>query len=198
MRIDQAMEAIGPLVETIAAIGVGLALFYVYFTQLSAARFIALNIGNFSPLRADQNVQPHPDHHGALDPGDDRHLRDPRLEANRNDAPDAIELPSATGRIDLENVTFKYAGGVTSAVSDLSLRIEPGKTYALVGASGAGKSTILSLLLRLYDPESGSVRIDGHDLRSVTQKSLRHRSVWSRRRRSCFTTPSSATSSSAA
>ena len=81
--------------------------------------------------------------------------------------------PLATGRIDLENVTFKYAGGVTSAVSDLNLRIEPGKTYALVGASGAGKSTILSLLLRLYDPIRGSVRIDGHDLRSLTQKSLR-------------------------
>jgi len=53
------------------------------------------------------------------------------------------------------------------------LRIEPGKTYALVGASGAGKSTILSLILRLYDPTSGAVKIDGHDLRSITQKSLR-------------------------
>ena len=58
-------------------------------------------------------------------------------------------------------------------VSELDLQIEPGKTYALVGASGAGKSTILSLLLRLYDPTSGSVKIDGQDLRGVTQKSLR-------------------------
>src|SRR5205807_6700787 len=72
-----------------------------------------------------------------------------------------------------EHVTFRYANTVTNAVSNLTLRIEPGKTYALVGASGAGKSTILSLILRLYDPTSGAVKIDGHDLRSITQKSLR-------------------------
>src|SRR5207302_6423945 len=52
-------------------------------------------------------------------------------------------------------------------------QIEPGKTYALVGASGAGKSTVLSLILRLYDPTSGAIKIDGHDLRSLTQNSLR-------------------------
>ena len=81
-------------------------------------------------------------------------------------------LPS-NGRIDFENVTFRYANTVTDAISNLTLHIEPGKTYALVGASGAGKSTILSLILRLYDPTSGAVKIDGRDLRSVTQKSLR-------------------------
>lgn len=59
------------------------------------------------------------------------------------------------------------------AIQGLSLRIEPGKNFALVGASGAGKSTILSLILRFYDPTSGAIRIDGHDLRSVTQNSLR-------------------------
>ena len=70
-------------------------------------------------------------------------------------------------------MTFRYANTVTDAVSNLTLHIEPGKTFALVGASGAGKSTILSLILRLYDPTSGAVKIDGRDLRSVTQKSLR-------------------------
>src|SRR5205807_1099475 len=65
--------------------------------------------------------------------------------------------------------------GVTNALSEINLHIEPGKTYALVGASGAGKSTVLSLILRLYDPTSGAIKIDGHDLRSVTQKSLRER-----------------------
>ncbi len=59
------------------------------------------------------------------------------------------------------------------ALKDFSLKILPGKSYALVGASGAGKSTILSLILRFYDPTRGVVRIDGHDLRSITQKSLR-------------------------
>jgi subfamily B ATP-binding cassette protein MsbA len=89
------------------------------------------------------------------------------------DAPNAVALVSSQGRIDFENVTFRYSTGVTDAVRDITLHIEPGKTYALVGASGAGKSTILSLILRLYDPVSGAVKVDGHDLRALTQKSLR-------------------------
>src|SRR5205085_11679087 len=93
------------------------------------------------------------------------------------DAPDALELRSSQGRIDFENVTFRYANTHTDAISDLALHIEPGKTHALVGASGAGKSTILSLILRLYDPTSGAVKIDGRNLRSVTQKSLREQIV---------------------
>jgi subfamily B ATP-binding cassette protein MsbA len=91
------------------------------------------------------------------------------------DAPNAVALSSSQGRIDFEDVTFRYANTVVDAISNLTLHIEPGKTYALVGASGAGKSTILSLILRLYDPTSGAVKIDGRDLRSVTQKSLRER-----------------------
>jgi subfamily B ATP-binding cassette protein MsbA len=89
------------------------------------------------------------------------------------DSPGAIDLMSSEGRIDFEHVNFRYATGITDAVQDLNLRIERGKTYALVGASGAGKSTILSLILRLYDPTSGVVQIDGRDLRQLTQKSLR-------------------------
>src|SRR5207244_6089965 len=68
---------------------------------------------------------------------------------------------------------FRYANTTTDAISNVSLHFESGKTHALVGASGAGKSTILSLILRLYDPTSGGVKIDARDLRSVTQKSLR-------------------------
>jgi len=82
-------------------------------------------------------------------------------------------LTTSEGRIDFEHVTFRYATGVADAVQDLNLQIEPGKTYALVGPSGAGKSTILSLILRLYDPTSGAVRIDGQDVRKLSQKSLR-------------------------
>ena len=89
------------------------------------------------------------------------------------DAPNAVALSSSQGRIDFEDVTFRYANTVTDAISNLTLHMESGKTYALVGASGAGKSTILSLILRLYDPTSGAIKIDGRDLRSVTQKSLR-------------------------
>src|SRR5438093_2385662 len=89
------------------------------------------------------------------------------------DAPNAVALSSSEGRIDFENVTFRYANRTTDAISHLTLEIEPGKTHALVGASGAGKSTILSLILRLYDPTSRAMKIDGQDLLSITQKSLR-------------------------
>jgi ATP-binding cassette, subfamily B, bacterial MsbA len=89
------------------------------------------------------------------------------------DTPDAVALKSSEGRIDFENVTFRYATTKRDALRNMSLHIEPGKTYALVGASGAGKTTVLSLILRLYDPTSGAVKIDGRDLRSITQKSLR-------------------------
>ena len=173
MRIIRSMEATGPLVEIIAAIGIGLALLYVYLANLSAGRFFGLISGIFilyDPIKTlskiqivmQQSITATTAIFSILD-----------TEPTVGDSPEATKLTSATGRIDFENVTFRYANTVTDAVSNLSLQIEPGKTYALVGASGAGKSTILSLILRLYDPISGAVKIDGQDLRSVTQKSLR-------------------------
>jgi subfamily B ATP-binding cassette protein MsbA len=173
MRIIRSMEATGPLVETIAALGIGMALLYVYAANLSAGRFFGLISGIFllyDPIKTlsklqivmQQSITATTAIFALLD-------TNPTVQ----DSPDASKLTSATGRIDFENVTFRYANTVTDAVSDLTLHIEPGKSYALVGASGAGKSTILSLILRLYDPTSGAVTIDGRDLRSVTQKSLR-------------------------
>jgi len=88
------------------------------------------------------------------------------------DAPDAVELPRVKGRIELRNVSFAYGrrrGGVTG----IDLVVEPGQRLGIVGASGAGKSSLVSLILRLYDVETGAVLIDGHDVRSVTQESLR-------------------------
>jgi subfamily B ATP-binding cassette protein MsbA len=173
MRLIRSMEAVGPLVETIAAIGVGMALLYVYAANLSAGRFFGLISGIFilyDPIKTlskihivmQQSVAATTEIFSILD-----------SEPTVQDAPNAIELTASEGRINFENVTFRYSNTVTDAVSNLNLRIEPGKTYALVGASGAGKSTILSLILRLYDPTSGAVKIDGQDLLSITQKSLR-------------------------
>jgi subfamily B ATP-binding cassette protein MsbA len=84
----------------------------------------------------------------------------------------AKPLERCEGRIELQNVSFGY-GSEKLALRNASLHIEPGKKYALVGASGAGKSTILSLILRFYDPQSGVVKIDGRDVREITQHSLR-------------------------
>ena len=81
-------------------------------------------------------------------------------------------LPTIQGEIALENVWFSYQPG-TPVLREIDLRIHPGETFALVGATGSGKSTIAKLVARFYDPDSGAVRIDGRDLREVTFESLR-------------------------
>jgi len=173
MRIVRSMQAIGPLVEIIAAIGVGMALFYVYLENLPAAKFIALISGIFilyDPIKTLSRI------HITLQRSVQATVEIFRLldsEPTIVDRPDAIVLPRSHGLIEFDGVTFRYAGGVSDAVSGINLRIEPGRSFALVGASGAGKSTSLSLILRLDDPTAGVVRIDGRDLRTLTQLSLR-------------------------
>ncbi|MDW8125689.1 MAG: glucan ABC transporter ATP-binding protein/ permease [Geminicoccaceae bacterium] len=86
--------------------------------------------------------------------------------------PDAIELPRLRGEIVFDRVCFAYRPG-KPALFDLSVRIPAGTRVAIVGSSGAGKSTMLALLLRLYDPDSGRITIDGYDIRDATLASLR-------------------------
>ena len=173
MRVLRAIEAVGPMVETIAAVGVGLALLYVYTANLSAGRFFGLISGIFilyDPIKTLSRLHLHMQQSIAATEGIFAILDS---EPTVKDRPDAIELTSCAGRIDFENVTFRYAKTATNALAKFTLHIEPGKTYALVGPSGAGKSTVLSLILRLYDPTSGTLKLDGHDARSLTQKSVR-------------------------
>lgn len=88
------------------------------------------------------------------------------------DAPDAGELPPAEGRVELEHVSFRYATG-EMVLEDVSVKAEPGDTVALVGRSGAGKTSLVNLIPRFYDPIEGRVLVDGVDVRTVTQESLR-------------------------
>ena len=88
------------------------------------------------------------------------------------DAPGAVELPPVRGEIRFEEVTFAYGDGAP-ALAGVDLHVAPGQTVALVGATGAGKSTLAKLVARFYDPTEGRVLIDGHDLRDVTERSLR-------------------------
>ncbi|MEY2479852.1 MAG: ATP-binding cassette, subfamily bacterial MsbA [Verrucomicrobiota bacterium] len=173
MRITKSLEAIGPLVEGIAALGVGLALAYVYLAHLSAGKFIGLMSGIFllyEPIKTlsklhvvtQRSITATSAIFGILD-----------SEPSVQDAPNAITLPRAAGAIEFQDVTLRYATGTTDALRNISLRIEPGKSYALVGPSGAGKSSVLSLILRLYDSTSGVIKIDNHDIRTITQDSLR-------------------------
>ncbi|MCO6442845.1 MAG: ATP-binding cassette domain-containing protein [Anaerolineae bacterium] len=88
------------------------------------------------------------------------------------DAPDAHSITRAEGRITLEDVGFSY-DGKTGVLTGVSLDIAPGEVVALVGPSGAGKSTTFNLIPRFYDPTHGAIRLDGRDLRTITQSSLR-------------------------
>lgn len=90
------------------------------------------------------------------------------------EADNAIDLPVGSGHIRFNQVDFAYTQG-HPIFSKLNLAFPPGKTTALVGPSGGGKSSIINLLMRLYDPDGGSVTIDGHDMRQLTFKSLRQR-----------------------
>ncbi|TFL18046.1 ABC transporter ATP-binding protein [Jannaschia formosa] len=90
------------------------------------------------------------------------------------DAPDAVDLPGGTGDIRLEGVTFTYGRG-EGGIREMDLHVRAGEKLGVVGASGAGKSTLVALLLRLYDPGAGRITLGGHDLREVTQDSLRRR-----------------------
>jgi ABC-type multidrug transport system fused ATPase/permease subunit len=93
-------------------------------------------------------------------------------EPELRDKPDAVELGRIRGEIDFDDVTFAYGDGAP-ALSDVEMHVPPGQTVALVGATGAGKSTFAKLVARFYDPTSGRVLVDGHDLRDLQIRSLR-------------------------
>lgn len=88
------------------------------------------------------------------------------------DVPDAFVLPETAGDVRMEHVRFGY-DPEKIIIHDLNLHAKPGSLVAIVGPTGAGKTTIINLLMRFYDPQSGTIRMDGHDSREITRKSLR-------------------------
>jgi ATP-binding cassette, subfamily B, bacterial len=104
-----------------------------------------------------------------------RHIQELLDEPTRGaDRPGAPDLPRITHDITFDHVTFQYEGALEPVLNNLSLKLNVGKTIAIVGPSGSGKSTLLNLILRLYVPDEGRVTIDGVDIRKVTRESLRH------------------------
>ncbi len=93
-------------------------------------------------------------------------------EPDVKDAEDALDVGKVEGRVEVENITFRYATGEV-VLDGVSVTAEPGETIALVGRSGAGKTSLVNLIPRFYDPVAGAVRIDGTDVRRMAQKSLR-------------------------
>jgi subfamily B ATP-binding cassette protein MsbA len=173
VRVQKAIQIVSPMVEAVAAIGVGLALFYVWYTHLSAAKFLALLAGIFmlyDPIKKLSRIHLVMQQcFNATSNIFEIMNREPAIK----DRPGAEEITGSNGDLRIESVTFRYRPGLQPAIRDLSLHIAPGKYYALVGSSGAGKSTILSLLLRFYEPEAGVIRLDGRDINTIKQISLR-------------------------
>lgn len=96
------------------------------------------------------------------------------LQPGVTERPDARSVSKVQGRVSLESVTFRCPGADSYVLKDVSLTASPGQLVAVVGPSGAGKSTLAKLLVRFSDPNSGVLRLDGHDLRNLTLTSLRN------------------------
>jgi subfamily B ATP-binding cassette protein MsbA len=173
-RVRKAIEIVSPLVEAVGALGVGLALFYVWYFHLSAAKLIALLMAMYflyDPAKKLSRI------HLVMQQcfvATTNVFEIMQMKPAIQDRTGSIAIAESKGDIRFENVTFRYRPELPTAVNNLSLHIEPGKYFALVGASGAGKSSILSLLLRFYEPDSGAILLDGKDTRIVTQESLRN------------------------
>jgi len=175
MRVRRAAEIVGPMIEGISALGAGLALVYVYYRGMTVGTFMALIYGMtllYKPAKVLSRI--HVNIQVCL-AATTRLFELLNTKPTVQDRPDAEKLGRARGELELENVSFSYstARDGMPALEDVNLRIQAGKTYALVGQSGAGKTTVISLLLRLYDPTRGRILIDGRDIRDVTQESLR-------------------------
>ncbi|MAB61088.1 MAG: hypothetical protein CMO46_11215 [Verrucomicrobiales bacterium] len=174
MRWRKAMEIVSPLVEVVASFGVGAALVYCSFFPGSGGpgKFLALNAGLvllYPPAKTMSRISV---------------LLQKSLAATAKvfkmmdrtpsviDQEKATEINECNGEILFQEVSHSY-GDESYAVEDINFTVESGKNYALVGESGAGKSTLFSLILRFYDPTKGSVKIDGTDIREISQSSLR-------------------------
>jgi ATP-binding cassette, subfamily B, bacterial MsbA len=178
MRWGKAMEIVGPLVESVASIGIAAGLVYAWHRGLEAQQFFMIVLALtqiYAPAKDLSRVQLMLQKcivatsavFAAID-------QEPEIQ----DAPEAKKTGRARGAITFRGVDFHYKDPsgkkiAKPAVKDIHLQLDPGKFYALVGPSGAGKSTLFSLILRFYDPDKGSIELDGVDVKALTQSSLR-------------------------
>jgi len=173
MRWRKAMELTGPLVESTASIGIAAALVYAFWKGLGPGDFLALNgalILMYEPAKALGKL--HILLQKCLAATTKIFELMDRVPGVQDD-PAAIPLRRARGHLQFHGVTFSYDKKKGTAVNDIDLVIPAGSTCALVGQTGSGKSTLLGLLMRFYDPEKGYITLDGHDLRRLSQRSLR-------------------------
>jgi ATP-binding cassette, subfamily B, bacterial MsbA len=176
MRGAKVRAVLAPIVELLGALGVTLVIWYGG-RQVAAGTMTIGDLGQFIIILNMVGVNAR--YLGNIN----LNLQQARTAAERifglldvqpeiMDAPAAVELPRVEGLIQLEEVSFSYSTGAP-VLEGLNFTLQPGQVGALVGMSGAGKSTIANLIPRFYDVSSGAVRIDGHDVRDVRVQSLR-------------------------
>ncbi|MGA3073956.1 MAG: ABC transporter ATP-binding protein [Bryobacteraceae bacterium] len=167
---------LSPLVEIIVAIGTSLVLWFgarmVLQGDLSAGSLIVFILYLGKMYKPMQELSKMTDAYAKASVGYERIREVLATDREVADLPNARPARRFRGRVEFDNVSFHYEEG-SPVLGGVTLRIEPGQTAALVGPTGAGKTTIVSLIPRFYDPVSGVVRIDGQDVRGFTQKSLR-------------------------
>ncbi len=176
MKASQLMAALTPVIELVAAIGVVIIIWYGGMEVIEGAitsgaliAFLIYVVNLANPVkrlsRVYGNIQ------RALAAAE-RVFEVLDTKSDIEEMPGAASLPPITGQVSFKDVTFAYNPG-HPALRGLSLDVQPGQMIAIVGPSGAGKTTIANLLPRFYDPQEGSIFVDGHDIRSVTLQSLR-------------------------
>ncbi|HYM16143.1 MAG TPA: ABC transporter ATP-binding protein [Dehalococcoidia bacterium] len=170
--------AVTPAVEVIVAIATSLVIGYggyrVFHGSMDVAALIAFTLQLqlfFDPVR--DLVLQYTQLQRAM-AGGERVIEVLDTQPEFEDAPDAVDLEDIAGRVDFNHVTFRYVDDVP-VLSDLDLHVQPGETIALVGQTGAGKTTITALIPRFYDVSEGSIEIDGIDVRKISHQSLARR-----------------------
>ena len=164
-------KALSPLVEITAAVGISAAILVGAMNGFSMSELISLIVAfyfAYGPIKRLGNVS---SRLSMAAPGLVRLEEVILAKVEVDDAPDARPLAQIRGDLEMSGVSFSY--GADPVLADVTLKIPAGQSVALVGPSGAGKSTFVNLVPRFFDPQQGSIRIDGHDLRQVRQADLR-------------------------
>ncbi len=168
---------LSPIVEIMVAVGTSLVLWFgakmVLEGSLSSGSLIVFIFYLGKMYKPMQDLSKMTDSYSKAAVGYERIQEVLETDRELKDAPGAKPAPALKGSIEFEKVSFGYEDNAP-VLKDMSFRIEPGQAAALVGPTGAGKSTIISLIPRFYDPASGVVKIDGVDVRRFTQQSIRH------------------------
>jgi len=176
LRARSLKAKLSPLVEIIVACGTALVLWFgarmVLDDTLSAGSLVLFIVYLGKMYKPMQELSKMTDAYSKADVGYERIKEVMETELDIKDLPGAKKAPRLKGKIEFENVSFHYQAD-SPILKDVSFIIEPGQVAALVGPTGSGKSTVIGLIPRLYDPVSGVIKIDGVDARRYKQKSLR-------------------------